>query len=41
MNYSPSRVERGAERQDTDLAMKWWDRGGIVTFAGIGMPRRI
>ncbi|MCV4234709.1 glycoside hydrolase family 26 protein [Virgibacillus sp. LDC1] len=32
MNYSPSRVERGAERQDTDLAMKWWKRGGIVTF---------
>ena len=32
MNYSPSRVERGAECQDTDLAMKWWNRGGIVTF---------
>lgn len=32
MNYSPSRVERGAECQDTDLAMDWWGRGGVVTF---------
>lgn len=32
MNYSPSRVERGAECRDTDLAIEWWKRGGIVTF---------
>lgn len=32
MNYSPSRVERGAECRDTDLAIDWWNRGGIVTF---------
>ncbi|ANY72642.1 beta-mannosidase [Paenibacillus ihbetae] len=32
MNYSPSRVERGAECRDTDLAIEWWNRGGIVTF---------
>lgn len=32
MNYSPSRVERGAECRDTDLAIAWWKRGGIVTF---------
>ncbi|GIO87116.1 hypothetical protein J25TS5_40480 [Paenibacillus faecis] len=33
MNYSPSRVERGATCRDTDLAIDWWkNRGGIVTF---------
>ncbi|MCL6458934.1 MAG: glycoside hydrolase family 26 protein [Gorillibacterium sp.] len=32
MNYSLSRVSRGAECQDTDKAIQWWNDGGIVTF---------
>lgn len=32
MNYSPSRTERGATCTDTELAIGWWQSGGIVTF---------
>lgn len=32
MNYSLSRVARGAQCQDTELAIDWWRAGGIVTF---------
>ncbi|OME86597.1 beta-mannosidase [Paenibacillus sp. FSL A5-0031] len=32
MNYSPSRTERGATCSDTDIAIDWWQSGGIVTF---------
>ncbi|RAP76155.1 glycosyl hydrolase [Paenibacillus montanisoli] len=32
MNDSPSRTERGAVGTDTELALKWWEEGGIVTF---------
>ncbi|MFD1134407.1 glycosyl hydrolase [Paenibacillus urinalis] len=32
MNDSPSRTERGSLGPDTDLALKWWEDGGIVTF---------
>ncbi|WP_274361290.1 glycosyl hydrolase [Paenibacillus thermotolerans] len=32
MNDSPSRVERGTKGTDTELALKWWRDGGIVTF---------
>ncbi|WP_308639351.1 glycosyl hydrolase [Paenibacillus silvisoli] len=32
MNDSPSRTERGAVGTDTELALKWWEDGGIVTF---------
>ncbi|SDW24848.1 glycosyl hydrolase [Paenibacillus sp. CF384] len=32
MNDSPSRLERGAVGTDTELALKWWEEGGIVTF---------
>lgn len=32
MDYSPSRVERGACGIDTDKGIDWWNRGGIVTF---------
>ncbi len=32
MNDSPSRVERGSIGTDTELALKWWEDGGIVTF---------
>ena len=32
MNYSPSRTERGATCTDTDIAIEWWQSGGIVTF---------
>lgn len=32
MDYSPSRVERGASCQDVEEAIKWWNDGGIVTF---------
>ncbi|WP_208586848.1 glycosyl hydrolase [Gracilibacillus suaedae] len=33
MDYSPSRVERGAESHDVDLALEWDEQGGIVAFA--------
>ncbi|WP_224723035.1 glycosyl hydrolase [Paenibacillus vietnamensis] len=32
MNYSPSRTERGSTCSDTDIAIDWWNGGGIVTF---------
>jgi mannan endo-1,4-beta-mannosidase len=32
MNDSPSRTERGSIGTDTELALKWWEEGGIVTF---------
>jgi mannan endo-1,4-beta-mannosidase len=32
MDYSPSRVERGTVGQDTDNALAWDARGGIVSF---------
>ncbi|WP_438431222.1 glycosyl hydrolase [Gorillibacterium sp. sgz500922] len=32
MNYSPSRVERGSVCEDTELAIRHWNEGGIVTF---------
>ncbi|TFE23058.1 glycosyl hydrolase [Cohnella luojiensis] len=32
MNDSPSRVEWGTVGTDTELALKWWEDGGIVTF---------
>jgi mannan endo-1,4-beta-mannosidase len=32
MDYSPSRVERGARGMDTEKAIQWWREGGIVTF---------
>ncbi len=32
MDYSPSRVERGASGIDTDKGIDWWNRGGIVDF---------
>lgn len=32
MEYSPSRVERGASSVDTEKAIKWWEKGGVVTF---------
>lgn len=32
MNDSPSRVEFSAKGTDTELALKWWQDGGIVTF---------
>ncbi len=33
MDYSPSRVERGANSNATDLAIAYWEKcGGIVTF---------
>jgi mannan endo-1,4-beta-mannosidase len=32
IDYSPSRVERGARGADVDEAIAWWNRGGIVTF---------
>ncbi|WP_337099359.1 glycosyl hydrolase [Paenibacillus sp. YIM B09110] len=32
MNYSPSRTERGSACSDTDIAIDWWNNGGIVTF---------
>lgn len=33
MDYSPSRVERGAVSHDVDLALEWSEKGGIVAFA--------
>lgn len=32
MDYSPSRVERGAKGIETEAAIKWWREGGIITF---------
>ncbi len=32
IEYSPSRVENGSNATATDLAIEYWDRGGIVTF---------
>jgi len=32
MNYTPSRTERGSVCSDTDIAIDWWNAGGIVTF---------
>lgn len=32
MNYSPTNVANGATGNATDLAIEYWDRGGIVTF---------
>jgi glycosyl hydrolase family 26/carbohydrate binding protein with CBM35 domain/cellulose binding protein with CBM2 domain len=32
MDYSPSRVERGATSQEVEHALNWDRRGGIVTF---------
>lgn len=32
MDYSPSRVERGAQGIETDQAIRWWREGGIITF---------
>jgi len=32
LDYSPSMVEHGAQGVDTDLAIKWWRKGGLVTF---------
>ena len=32
MSYSPSRVERGEEGKSVDLAIQYWEKGGIVTF---------
>lgn len=33
MDYSPSRTERGTVGKDTEAAIDWWNKGGIVTFA--------
>lgn len=33
MDYSPSRVEKGAETYEVEQALKWAEQGGIVTFA--------
>src|SRR5699024_1272319 len=33
MDYSPSRVERGAVSHDVDLALEWDEQGGIVALA--------
>ncbi|MGP4042508.1 glycosyl hydrolase [Gracilibacillus sp. D59] len=33
MDYSPSRVERGAISHDVDIALEWDERGGIVAFS--------
>lgn len=32
MDYSPSRVENGSSSNAVDLAIKYWEQGGIVTF---------
>jgi len=32
MDYSPSRVERGARGDETEKAIQWWREGGIITF---------
>lgn len=32
MDCSPSRTERGSVYRDTDIAIDWWNAGGIVTF---------
>ncbi len=32
MDYTPSRVERGTEGMDTELAIQWWHEGGLLTF---------
>jgi mannan endo-1,4-beta-mannosidase len=32
MDYSPSRVERGAKGIETEEAIQWWREGGIITF---------
>ena len=32
MDYSPSRVERGAQGVETEEAIQWWREGGIITF---------
>ncbi|WHH58622.1 glycosyl hydrolase [Petroclostridium sp. X23] len=32
MDYSVSRVERGAKGIDTEKAIQWWREGGIATF---------
>ena len=41
IEYTPSRVENGSKGSQTELAIDFWRDGGIVTFAGIGMPREI
>lgn len=32
VNYSPSRTQYGADSQQTEYAVQWYDMGGIVTF---------
>lgn len=32
MDYSPSRVERGAQGIQTEQAIQWWREGGMITF---------
>ena len=32
IEYSPSRVERGATGKSVDYALEYWEKGGIVTF---------
>jgi len=32
MDYSPSRVERGTQGVDTEIAIQWWSEGGVVLF---------
>ncbi|PNV79794.1 MAG: beta-mannanase [Dictyoglomus turgidum] len=32
IDYSPSRVERGASSRDVEDAIDWWNMGGIVQF---------
>ncbi len=32
IEYSPSRVEKGSKGRATDLALQFWEQGGIVTF---------
>ena len=32
IEYTPSRVEHGAQGKSVDQAIEYWDKGGIVTF---------
>ncbi len=33
MDDSPSRVEHGAKSRETELAIDWWNQGGLVAFS--------